>query len=156
MSKAPNQLDAPRLAREHDELTVMIKDLQSWLADVAELGIPHFGELSSRLQPLHDKLCEHFAHEEEEGVLTHAGAAAPDISGEARELRAEHEGFMDRLDALIRRLRDSETPFDSWQTACEMFESLCADLARHEQREMSLQVGGGDGPASSSQSEPKT
>lgn len=140
MPKATNQPQLQQLAREHEELAVMISDLRSWLAEVAELGIPHFGELGTRLQPLCDKLREHFAHEEANGYLADVIAADPRLTSNVNQLLAQHAVFRNRLETLIRRLRDSETPFDSWQTACEEFESLCADIARHEQNETAMQI----------------
>ena len=144
MPKATNQAAQQRLVQEHDELEAMIGDLRTWLAEVAELGIPHFGELGSRLRPLRDKLCEHFAHEEAGGYLADAVAVAPELVTTVDELLAQHDVFKNRLDALICRLRESEVPFDCWQAACETFESLCADIARHEQTEMEIQIGPGN------------
>ena len=135
---------AAMLDQEHDELNVMISDLRSWLADIAELGVPHFGELSTRLRPLHEKLCEHFDHEEEHGLLSEAGDT-PELSTAACELLKQHEQLRTELRDLINLLRDSETPFVSWQIACETFEGLCEVLAQHELAEMKVRGTAQDG-----------
>ena len=146
MSDISNTPDPDRIDQEHDHLIAMITELRSWQADVSELGMPRFGEMSTRLQLLAERLDEHFSHEE---ALRRATSCAAD---EIDVIVDEHQAIRNECEALIRRLHDSETPFSSWQAACEEFEALCARLARHEQHEIELQKSAVNGSRSATES----
>jgi hypothetical protein len=87
---------------------------------------------------LRDLLAEHFKEEERDGYLASALAVAPHFSAQVADLRSQHPQFLDRLDNLIPRVRDSEPSSDYWRTARDELEQLLADLRRHEQSENAI------------------
>lgn len=126
------------LLKEHREVMKHINDLREWVKEIGELGVPHFGELGTRLQPLRDELSRHFAEEEEGGYLSVALSRAPRFSREAEELQEQHAQFLKDLNTLIDKLHESEPPFSSWQQACAEFEEILTRIRRHEGRENAI------------------
>ncbi len=132
------QADLRRFTREHGELAARIDGLREWITEISELGIPHFGEMGDRLQPLYTELCEHFAHEEAHNFLAEAIALLPDYTDGAEDLRLQHAPLLSRMDALICQLHEDERPFASWQRACKELDAILAALASHEHLEMEI------------------
>jgi hypothetical protein len=118
MSANPPHLNSLRaFLEEHQKLTRRIAELRRWWSELDELGIRKFGEMASRVQELRDLLAAHFAEEESGGYLSSALAAAPEFTAQAAALGGEHAQFLERLDHLIARLRDSEETSHFWRTA---------------------------------------
>ncbi|MEZ6063681.1 MAG: hemerythrin domain-containing protein [Planctomycetaceae bacterium] len=138
MTETAMQRDLRRFAQEHSHLKSGITDLRSWIDEVSELGIPHFGEMGDRMKPLYAELCEHFAHEEVRGFLAEAIALLPHLSDDADDLRIEHSRLLTALDALICRLQESPPPFESWQRACQDLNEILDALNTHEHKEMEI------------------
>lgn len=126
------------MLQEHRRLMKEITDLRAWIDEVSELGIPHFGELGTKLQPVRDTFSQHFEAEEVGGYLAEALAVAPRFRDEAEELRLQHTEFLERFDQLICRLHECEPPFTSWQQACEELDALLTDIKNHEGRENAI------------------
>lgn len=122
----------------HIHLTRTIGELEHWITETSDFGVPNFGELGTRLKTLRTVLVEHFRHEEEDGYLHEPLAIAPRFSRDAEELLVQHGEFLDRLNGLIRRLRDYEVPFETWQQAAAVFQAFLADLHQHETREIEI------------------
>lgn len=123
---------------EHRRLMLHIADVCDWLDEVEQLGMPRFGELGNRLQPLRDDLIAHFAQEERDGYLAVPLAKVPRFRGEAEELCRQHSDFLRDLESLSEHLRETESPFRTWQDARRKFEQLVAALRQHEQREAAI------------------
>ena len=123
---------------EHQNLTRRIAGLRKWLSELDALGARKFGEMAFRVQELRDLLAEHFQEEERDGYLASALAIAPQFTAQAADLCQEHPQFLDRLDNLIARVRDSEPPSDYWRTARDELKQLFADLRRHERSENAI------------------
>ena len=138
MERTTIQHDLSRMSQEHQLLAEVIADVRSWIREVCELGMPHFGELGDRLRPLHEQLARHFRHEEELGYLSDALARAPHLTGEANILLQQHGQLLRELNELILRLHETEPPFDSWQQACSELDAMLAELDRHEGREKAI------------------
>jgi exonuclease V gamma subunit len=128
---------APML-EEHRLLMKQISDFRAWAKQVDELGIPHFQEMGNRLQTLRDVLSCHFVDEEAGGYLAPVLDAAPQFSGEATELKAQHADFLASLDGLIARLSKEPPEFESWQAAVKEFEDFLEKLRQHEARENTM------------------
>jgi hypothetical protein len=123
---------------EHQNLTRRIAELRKWWSELDALGARKFGEMAFRVQELRDLLAEHFQEEERDGYLGSALAVAPQFTAQASELCQQHPQFLDRLDNLIMRVRDSEPPSDYWRTARDELEQFLADLRRHERSENAI------------------
>jgi hypothetical protein len=124
--------------KEHQELARRIAELRKWWTELDELGIRKFGEMAFRVQELRDLLAEHFTEEERGGYLSSALTAAPQFAPQAATLCAQHPQFLERLDHLIGRLRDSEPTSTYWRASRSEVEQVIADLRQHEQRENAI------------------
>ena len=134
---SPNGL-SKSLLEEHKALEKKIADLHSWIHEVTEIGVPHFRELGVKLESVRDSLKKHFAIEEEQGYLAEALAGRPQLKEEANALQKQHAQFLKQLDTLICKLEGCERPFESWQEACNEFESFLVGLKEHEVRETDI------------------
>jgi hypothetical protein len=132
----PRQLDS--FLNEHRDLMHRVSHLRGWWNEVAELGMPRFGELASRLVELRDILADHFRREEQGGYMTPALSAAPQLARQVSELQSQHEVLLERIDDLVSRLRCCDPAFPGWQVAKEEFEEILSDLREHEVAENML------------------
>jgi hypothetical protein len=123
---------------EHQNLTRRIAELRKWWSELDALGARKFGEMAFRVQELRKLLAEHFEEEERDGYLASALAVAPQFSIQAADLCRQHRQFLDQLDNLIARVRDSEPSSDYWRTAREELEQFLVDLRRHERSENAI------------------
>jgi len=139
MSANPAHLNSLRaFLEEHQKLTRGIAELRRWWSELDELGIRKFGEMASRVQELRVLLADHFAEEESGGYLSSALAAAPEFTAQAAALGGEHAQFLERLDHLIARLRDSEDASNYWRASRAEVEQIVVDLRQHEHQENAL------------------
>ena len=123
---------------EHQKLTRRIAELRKWWSELDALGARKFGEMAFRVQDLRDLLAEPFEGEERDGYLASVLAVAPHLSVQAADLCRQHPQFLDRLDNVIARVRDSEPSSNYWRTARDELEQFLADLHRHEQSENAI------------------
>lgn len=125
-----SQLDS--FLNEHRDLMHRVAGLRGWWSEVAELGLPRFGELASRLVELRDILADHFRREEQGGYMKPALSVAPQLAHQISELQSQHEVFLERIDDLVSRLRCCDPEFPGWQVAKEEFEEVLSNLREHE------------------------
>jgi hypothetical protein len=123
---------------EHQNLTRRIAELRKWWSELDALGVRKFGEMAFRMQELRDLLADHFEKEERGGYPVSALAVAPQLSAQAADLCRQHPQFLDRLDTMIARVRDSEPSSDYWRTGRDELEQLLADLHSHEGSENTI------------------
>ena len=50
---------------EDRDLEACIDQVRDWMHQVAQLGVPHFGETATRLRPLRERLVTHFEREDQ-------------------------------------------------------------------------------------------
>ena len=122
---------------EDRDLAVCVGEVRKWMKEVEQLGIPHFGEMADRLQPLRDRLVLHFDREDQ--MISELAVALPDPSAEFDLLRSsadhDHHLILSRLDDFSARLAEVDPPFKSWQTAMHEFMTLVDQLEQHESTE---------------------
>jgi len=123
---------------EHQHLTHRIAELRKWWSELDALGDRKFGEMAFRVQELRNLLAEHFDEEERDGYLASALAVAPHFSVQAAELCHQHPQFLEQLDNLIARVRDSQPTSDYWRTVRDELEQFLVDLRRHERSENAI------------------
>jgi hypothetical protein len=123
---------------EFESAAAYVPELQRWIHDVSELGMPHFRELGNRLQCYRDLLAADFAAEEARGRMSGVGKCRPECWEEIDELRHQHGQFLDELEVLVVKLCQDEPPYDSWQDAVRHFDELLMEIHRHEGRELQL------------------
>jgi iron-sulfur cluster repair protein YtfE (RIC family) len=123
---------------EHQDLTHRIAELRKWWSELDALGTRKFGEMAFRMQELRDLLAEHFQEEERDGYLASALAVAPQFAAQAVDLCKQHQQFLDQLDKMIARVRDSEPASDYWRTVRDDLDQFLADLRRHERSENAI------------------
>ncbi len=122
---------------EDQEMESCIGDLRSWMMEVNQLGIPHFGEAAVRLLTLRNRLLQHFDRENEiiESLANHFADSEPSMKELRSDSARDHLQIMERLDELMERLNELEPPFESWSTAMNEIEAFIDRLHQHESDE---------------------
>ncbi len=122
------------LETEHASLRTLAEGLERRLAGLARAGGSVGGaaetEARAELAAFRRQLLDHFAHEEEQGVLDLAAATAPRFADRLEELRAQHDEFRACADALV-----NEAAGDAWEGLRQRFAALRGDLLEHERVE---------------------
>ena len=122
---------------EDERLTVCIDEIRDWMTEVNQLGIPHFGETASRLEPVREFLDSQFAHEN--ALLDRLGQAfsddIPEIKSFSRQARSDHQTLLAWLADLTSRLTEIDPPFESWTSAMEEVDVLFERIEQHERDE---------------------
>lgn len=125
-------------ANHHTALRESLSEIKDWVSGTSDFGIPHFGELGTRLLSLKRVLSRHFCEEEAGGFLKEPLEIAPRFQREAEVLLKQHGDLTQRIDHLSSQLQCSENPFASWQEAVEIFDALIADIEEHERHETAI------------------
>ena len=122
---------------DHRELDKFFDEYRQWAYEIAQQGVPHFGETAERLKQLRERLTEHFAREDKicEQLIAIAGSPSPEVDANRRQVATDHINLLSRLDTLINRLGELDPPYDSWQEAVEEVERFCDALEQHEEQE---------------------
>jgi iron-sulfur cluster repair protein YtfE (RIC family) len=122
---------------EHRQLDEFTEELRTWTYEVAQLGIPHFGEAANKLTLLRVRLQKHFQQEDEIGNQLANQQSVPSVEIEATRRKAtqDHISLSTRLDDLIDRLAQTEPPFDSWEQAVQEVDLFIDALEQHEEQE---------------------
>jgi chromosome segregation ATPase len=122
---------------EDRQLQSRVSEIRRWMAEVAQFGIPYFGEAATRLRRLRRQLAEHFNHERE--MLAELGLHLPAPAVEFKALNTqangEHTELLEDLDELMERLDQLDPPFPSWQHALQEFEQFVQAVEQHENDE---------------------
>lgn len=118
------------LAAEHDRLAERIDVLHRWGNELAEFGLPRFGEMGARIAAFRAELAAHFAHEERSELH----AANPALV----RLHTDHDRLLRELDDLVARLRACEPEFECWSEARDAFDAFLDRLSGHEQAEAAV------------------
>ncbi|WP_182870995.1 hemerythrin domain-containing protein [Rhodopirellula sp. JC639] len=122
---------------EDRKLAVCVDEIRDWMSEVNQLGVPHFGETASRLQPLRDCLTEHF--DREDAMLAKLAelypAASPEVNAFKRQTSADHRLLLSRLDELHARLKEVDPPFASWTDAMDEVDVFFEEMEQHERSE---------------------
>ena len=122
---------------EDQKLSTCIEEIRDWMSEVNQLGIPHFGETASRLQPLREALAMHF--EREIAMLTILGElypqASPEVLAFRRQTLADHRSLLSRLDDLHERLKEIDPRFESWTAAMDEVDVFFEAIEQHERSE---------------------
>ncbi|WP_182869554.1 hemerythrin domain-containing protein [Rhodopirellula sp. JC639] len=122
---------------EDRAMEATLREIRAWMKEVEQLGIPHFGETATRLEPLRDRLVKHFEREDE--MITQLASSLVEPSAEFDHLRFEstneHGLMLAHLDDLLARLSQTDPPFRSWQAAMQEVEKFVHRLEQHESTE---------------------
>jgi hypothetical protein len=123
--------------QEDRQLEDALDVMRDWMSQVAQLGVPHFGEAGTRLQSFRNQLVEHFAREDE--LLAELSDCCDDssesLAATRRQTDRDHQQLLERLDDLVTRLNELDPPFISWQAAIEELELLTVLVEQHEDQE---------------------
>lgn len=122
---------------EDRKLTACIDEIRDWMSEVNQLGIPHFGETASRLQPLRESMLSHFHREDEilAKLAEHYPASSPEVQAFQRQTNADHLGLIHRLDELHSRLKETDPQFESWTAAMDEVDLFFEAMEQHERSE---------------------
>ena len=126
---------------EHQRLDIFSDQLRKWAYEIAQIGIPHFGETADKLTQLRVRLVEHFAREDQIGRQLANDPEFPSLEvNPTHPQAADHADLLQQLDSLTARLNQTEPPFDSWEQAFQEVERLMDAIDQHEAREVALIV----------------
>lgn len=119
---------------EDRALAATIDGVREWMAEVNQMGFPHFGETAERLQPFREFLLEHFNREQE--MLSKLSelypTASPEVEAFKRQTQLDHRELLDRLDDMTQRLRETDPRFESWTEAMDEVDVFFAAVEQHE------------------------
>lgn len=130
-----------RVVDEHRELHRRIASIRDQLAvavrDPADGPSALAASLAS-LKELMAQLKQHFAEEEQGGLLDEAVSQAPRLGPQATALEHEHEPLEREICALIERAEKCGSSRELWQQVAADFNEFVATLCRHEAAENRL------------------
>lgn len=122
---------------EDRKLALCIDQVRDWMSEVNQLGIPHFGETASRLEPLRETLVVHFRREDE--ILTKLSELyspdSPEVEAFRRQTALDHRSLLMRMDDLYSRLKETDPQFASWTTAMNEVDVFFEAMQQHEIQE---------------------
>lgn len=122
---------------EHKQLELFTEQLRQWAYEIAQLGIPHFGETANKLTQLRGRLVTHFEREDEIGdrLLEEQASPSAEVKSTCQQAAHDHANLLRRLDDLISRLNETEPPFDSWEQAIREVDLFMDAIEQHEEQE---------------------
>lgn len=124
----------------HKQLLDQLEAIGQWWPDASQPTVSAMNarEVLVRLAELRDTLKDHFANEEEHGLLPDSSTNAPRLEAKADQLLKQHEELLERLSAVITTVPvTSENP-SAWSAAKGHFEDFRKQLERHERAEIDL------------------
>jgi iron-sulfur cluster repair protein YtfE (RIC family) len=126
-----------RWREEHNQLFRYIDATREWVKQVAQRGIPKFGEMAQRLLTFREHLVNHFKCEDEIGnrCLALTRGASEAVTATRRQAHHDHVVLLERIDSFVGELRALEPPFDSWNQAISRMERIIDELEFHEEQE---------------------
>lgn len=130
--------DCPSACRGGHAAQKCAFEIQRWIREVDQFGVPRFGEFGHRLHCYRTLLASEFANEEYHGQLSEVEQRHPECKAEITELHGQHGQFLDQLESLVARLQQDQPVYVSWQDAVTEFSHLMAEIARHQGREDQL------------------
>lgn len=134
-------MTASAIEREmHNELFDQLESIGQWWPDGVQASISAMNarEVMIRLAELRIQLKEHFQMEEAQGLLPDDSPADPRFARESDRLLAQHNGLMDRLNAVLGAIPLISDDAKAWSVAKEHFDEFRKQLENHERAEMDL------------------
>lgn len=130
--------NCPSLCRRGQAAQKCAFEIQRWIREVDQFGVPRFGEFGHRLNCYRNLLAGEFANEEYHGQLSDVEQRHPECKPEITELHGQHGQFLDQLERFADRLQQDQPAYRCWQDAVAEFEHLISEIARHQGREDQL------------------
>lgn len=124
----------------HNQLLAQLEAIGQWWPDASQPTVSAMNarEVLVRLTELRDSLKDHFANEEEHGLLVNNATDDPHLEAQADQFLKQHEELLERLSAVITTVPvTSENP-SAWSAAQAHFNDFRKDLERHEREESDL------------------
>jgi hypothetical protein len=131
----------------HTELLDQLEAVRQWWPDASQATVSALNarEVLVHLTELRDSLKDHFAIEEEHGLLPDDSTSDPRLNEQANHLLEQHKELFERLNAMIASVpATSENP-SLWSVSKGHFEDFRKELERHERAEIEVvQAASGD------------
>lgn len=124
----------------HNELLNQLEAVGQWWPDANQATVSALNarEVLVRLTELRDTLKDHFALEEDQGLIPSDSMTDPRLEDKANYLLKQHEELLERLNAVIASVPvTSENPA-VWSVAKAHFEDFRKEIERHERAEIDL------------------
>ncbi len=124
----------------HNELLDQLESIGQWWpgCDKSFISPINAREVMTRLTELRTSLRVHFDMEEVQGLLPNGTSADPRFLRHAEQLLDQHDGLMDRLNAVITSLLMMNDGTQTWSVAKEHFDEFRKQLQAHERAEIDL------------------
>lgn len=135
----------------HNDLLNHLEAVGQWWPDASHSTVSALNarEVLVRLTELRDSLKDHFAVEEDLGLLPDRSTTDSRFEEKESALLKQHVGLRERLDALIASVPVTSEHFAAWVSAKKHFEEFRKELQAHERAEIDLiQSAFRDGPGS--------
>ncbi len=129
----------------HNDLLDHLEAVGQWWPDASQPTVSAMNarEVLVRLTELRDTLKFHFAFEEDHGLLPEDLASDVRLEDKANGLLTQHEGLLERLNAVIASVPVTSESLSAWSVAKGHFEDFRKELEQHERAEIDLVQGAG-------------
>lgn len=138
MTQSNHQPLADEFHHEQHGLHEKIDEWRKWWSELADLGVPRFGEMHDRVRLIRDRLETHFQHEEESGIFQEISDMKPKHAQLATQLLSDHQKLLNDLSRLGARLGATDPEFATWGDARRSFDEFLDELETHERNENEL------------------
>lgn len=133
----------------HHDLLDHLKAVDQRWPDTGQATISTLNtrEVLVRLTELRDSLNDHFAVEEDHGLLPDGSTSDPQFEDKESALLKQHAGLRERLNAVIASVPVNSERVSGWASAKKHFDEFRKELQTHECAEIELiQTEFRDGP----------
>ena len=126
-----------------NEVLDQLETIGQWWPDASQplVSALNAREVLVHLTELRDVLKDHFAAEEEHGLVPDDFTNNPRLEDKESQLLKQHEGLMERLSAVIGAVPATSGNPSFWSVAKGHFENFRKELERHERAEIDLVQG---------------
>lgn len=124
----------------HHDLLDHLQAVGQWWPDTSQPMVSAINarEVLVRLTELRDLLEDHFAVEEERGLLPDGSTNDPRFEDKQSDLLKQHAGLRERLNAVIASVPVTSAHPSAWAIAQKQFEAFRKELQTHENAEIEL------------------
>ena len=130
----------PTAHQLHNELLDHLEAVGQWWPDTSQpmVSAMNAREVLVRLTELRDALKDHFAVEEDRGLLPNSPTGDPRLDDHAAALLKQHAGLLERLNAVIASVPVTSGQLSAWASAKKHFDDFRKELQAHEGAEIKL------------------
>lgn len=124
----------------HQALLEQLEAVSQWWPDPSQVAVSAMNarEVLVHLTELRDTLKNHFAAEEDRGLLPESTTIDPQWTKKADHLLSQHGPLLERLNSVIATVPITNENPSAWSIAKGHFDEFRKELGRHETAEIEL------------------